>query len=227
MLGLALSAREQLHDATKHLQKAFDLERGSHQGSYMVEEIWQELAKSLYRLWQAEASIRERQQQELRDRLFVLLKEDYDNKLMKLKVGASTEHAQPNYREDRDGVIHLNDDEVVLSAIQNAYFPAMELQSTPDERRKAEVSELTEEFQTRLRTMEEVFDKAGAQDRPGDVPDYLCCQITMDIFRDPVITPSGVTYEREVLMEHLRRVGKFDPLTRATFKGFLEPQEKR
>jgi len=28
----------------------------------------------------------------------------------------------------------------------------------------------------------------------------------MDIFRDPVITPSGVTYEREVLMEHLRRV---------------------
>ena len=39
------------------------------------------------------------------------------------------------------------------------------------------------------------------------VPDYLCCLITTDIFRDPVITPSGVTYERDDLMEHLRKVG--------------------
>lgn len=28
----------------------------------------------------------------------------------------------------------------------------------------------------------------------------------MDIFRDPVITPSGVTYERATLLEHLRKV---------------------
>ena len=28
----------------------------------------------------------------------------------------------------------------------------------------------------------------------------------MDIFRDPVITPSGISYERAVLMEHFRRV---------------------
>lgn len=85
-----------------------------------------------------------------------------------MKVGASTELAQPNYREDPDGVIHLNDEEV-FSAIQNAYFPAMELQATSDERRKAEVADLTEEFQKRLRTLEEVFDKAGAPDRPGEV----------------------------------------------------------
>lgn len=49
------------------------------------------------------------------------------------------------------------------------------------------------------------------------VPDYLCCKITMDIFRDPVITPSGVTYERAVLYEHLQKVGVlrtlYEPLT--------------
>jgi STIP1 family protein 1 len=28
----------------------------------------------------------------------------------------------------------------------------------------------------------------------------------MDLFRDPVITPSGVTYERSALLEHLRKV---------------------
>ncbi|CAI7751845.1 unnamed protein product, partial [Closterium sp. NIES-53] len=36
------------------------------------------------------------------------------------------------------------------------------------------------------------------------VPDFLCCKITMDIFKDPVITPSGVTYERAVLVDHLK-----------------------
>lgn len=38
----------------------------------------------------------------------------------------------------------------------------------------------------------------------------------MEIFRDPVITPSGVTYERTAILEHLKKVGKFDPVTRAT-----------
>lgn len=38
------------------------------------------------------------------------------------------------------------------------------------------------------------------------MPDYLCCKITLDIFRDPVITPSGVTYERAVILEHIEKV---------------------
>jgi hypothetical protein len=41
------------------------------------------------------------------------------------------------------------------------------------------------------------------------VPSYLCCQITFEIFRDPVITPSGVTFERAVLLEHLHKVSLF------------------
>ena len=41
------------------------------------------------------------------------------------------------------------------------------------------------------------------------MPDYLCCKITLDIFRDPVITPSGITYERAVILDHLKQV-KFD-----------------
>ncbi|XP_039133098.1 E3 ubiquitin-protein ligase CHIP-like [Dioscorea cayenensis subsp. rotundata] len=62
--------------------------------------------------------------------------------------------------------------------------------------------------------LSEVFHKAALVDRPSQVPDYLCCKITLDIFRDPVVTPSGITYERAVLLEHLQKVGKFDPLTR-------------
>ena len=29
----------------------------------------------------------------------------------------------------------------------------------------------------------------------------------MEVFRDPVMTPSGLSYERSALMEHLRKVG--------------------
>jgi hypothetical protein len=104
-----------------------------------------------------------------RDYLFGLLKRDYENKIKESKLGGATEHAQPAYREDPNDVIDLTNDKEAMSALENAYFPAMELRSNTEERRKAEVSHLTEEFQKRVRTMEEVFDKAGAPDRPGEV----------------------------------------------------------
>lgn len=47
-----------------------------------------------------------------------------------------------------------------------------------------------------------------------EVPDYLCGKISFDILEDPVITPSGITYERKDIEEHLQRVGHFDPVTR-------------
>ncbi|KAG2615807.1 E3 ubiquitin-protein ligase CHIP-like isoform X1 [Panicum virgatum] len=74
------------------------------------------------------------------------------------------------------------------------------------------------EYSEQIKLLSEVFSKATLADTPGDVPDYLCCQITFEIFRDPVITPSGVTYERAVLLEHLDKVGNFDPVTREPLK---------
>ena len=47
-----------------------------------------------------------------------------------------------------------------------------------------------------------------------EVPDVLCCKITYTIMRDPVITSSGVTYERSAIMKHLKENGNFDPVTR-------------
>ncbi|KAL5202013.1 hypothetical protein ABZP36_012965 [Zizania latifolia] len=76
----------------------------------------------------------------------------------------------------------------------------------------------TNEYSEQLKLLSEVFSKATLDDTPTDVPDYLCCQITFEIFRDPVITPSGVTYERSILVEHLRKVGNFDPVTREPLK---------
>ncbi|XP_057732188.1 E3 ubiquitin-protein ligase CHIP [Arachis stenosperma] len=65
-----------------------------------------------------------------------------------------------------------------------------------------------------LEALQRVFSKAAEGDAPTEVPDYLCCRITLDIFHDPVITPSGITYERAVILDHLQKVGRFDPVTR-------------
>jgi len=45
-----------------------------------------------------------------------------------------------------------------------------------------------------------------------DVPEHLCCPITLTIMSDPVIAISGNTYEREAILEHLSK-HKTDPLT--------------
>ncbi|CAM8894191.1 unnamed protein product [Rhodiola kirilowii] len=70
--------------------------------------------------------------------------------------------------------------------------------------------------QEEIEALGHVFKEVAEIDLPGEIPDYLCCKITFDVFRDPVITPSGITYERKALMNHLEKVGHFDPATRLT-----------
>ncbi|XP_047313316.1 E3 ubiquitin-protein ligase CHIP [Impatiens glandulifera] len=65
-----------------------------------------------------------------------------------------------------------------------------------------------------LEALGKVFNGAAKVDMPTEVPDYLCCKITLELFRDPVISPSGVTYERDIILDHLQKVGMFDPMTR-------------
>ncbi|XP_030472744.1 E3 ubiquitin-protein ligase CHIP [Syzygium oleosum] len=75
------------------------------------------------------------------------------------------------------------------------------------------LDELAKSHLEQVNAVGRVFQKAAEADMPAEVPDYLCCKITLDLYRDPVITPSGITYERAVLLEHLNKVGKFDPTT--------------
>ena len=67
------------------------------------------------------------------------------------------------------------------------------------------------------RTLSDALGKLRAEHgflRGQQVPDYFCCKITMEIMLDPVCTPDGITYERSAITEHIKKVGKFDPVTR-------------
>ena len=51
-----------------------------------------------------------------------------------------------------------------------------------------------------------VFTEVGQEDVAGSVAGPFTCQLTMEPFREPVITPSGLSYERSALMDHLNKV---------------------
>ncbi|GFZ20080.1 carboxyl terminus of HSC70-interacting protein [Actinidia rufa] len=163
MLGLALLQRHEYAGGVKELERALDLGRGANPKSYIVEEIWQELAKAKYLEWEHESTKRLWELQTLKKACESALREK-----------------------------QLLD----LSQMEGFLDEAIDSNST------------------QLEALGQVFEKAAEADMPTELPDYLCCKITLDIFRDPVITPSGITYERAVILNHLEKVGKFDPVTR-------------
>ncbi|KAL3828939.1 hypothetical protein ACJIZ3_017741 [Penstemon smallii] len=163
MLGLALLQRKEYAEGVRELEKALDLGRGANPKGYMVEEIWQELARAQYLSWEHESTKRSWELQNLKEACEEALKET-------------------NLLNHMEG--------------------------SEDKKEKSNINQ--------LEVLNRVFNKAAEDDIPTEVPDYLCCKITLDIFRDPVITPSGVTYERAVILDHLQKVGKFDPVTRET-----------
>lgn len=163
MLGLALQERHEYAEGIKELERALDLGRGANPKSYIVEEIWQELAKAKYLEWEQESTKRSWELQTLKEACESALKEQHS-----------------------------------LTIAQMEGF----------------VDEAIDSNSSQLEALGQVFSKVAEADLPTEVPDYLCCKITLDIFRDPVITPSGVTYERAVILEHIEKVGKFDPITR-------------
>ncbi|KAJ8319117.1 hypothetical protein KUTeg_004208 [Tegillarca granosa] len=70
----------------------------------------------------------------------------------------------------------------------------------------------SEDCKEELSMVEEEVEKRIKEKR--DVPDYLCGKISFELMREPVITPSGITYDKKDIVEHLQRVGHFDPVTR-------------
>lgn len=66
-------------------------------------------------------------------------------------------------------------------------------------------------FKEQLNNM---FMQVDDRRKKREVPDFLCGKISFELLKDPVITPSGITYDRQDILTHLHRVGHFDPVTR-------------
>lgn len=82
------------------------------------------------------------------------------------------------------------------------------------EKEKQQVEEIEESYQRRTDELNRLFIENDARRRKREIPDYLCGKISFELMHDPVITPSGITYDRYDIEQHLQRVGRFDPVTR-------------
>ena len=78
----------------------------------------------------------------------------------------------------------------------------------------SDIANVEEDSDRSVAELNSLFGKVDDRRQKRDVPDYLCGKISFEILKDPVITPSGITYDRKDIEEHLNRVGHFDPVTR-------------
>ncbi|KIX02171.1 uncharacterized protein Z518_08110 [Rhinocladiella mackenziei CBS 650.93] len=80
--------------------------------------------------------------------------------------------------------------------------------------RSEEIMELERETETRRSIIRKAFqDPAVPDSAERVVPDWLIDPITFEVMHDPVITPTGVSFERVSLLKHIKANG-CDPLTR-------------
>jgi len=200
MLGLSLIATRHYREASMSLQKALENARAS--GATIKDEIWRELARANYLRWELDAAERATRLENVRSKLL-------RSHLMQSSEEENETHA---FTEVIDLVTNEND---AMDASETRR-PSLatdarttRLMNASDEPPQSFTAE-------EKRTLEEMFVRFRERDnKTRDPPDCFCCVLTFEVFRDPVVAPSGNSYERSALEEHLKKVGPFDPVTRA------------
>ncbi|KAI6191293.1 RING-type E3 ubiquitin transferase [Aphelenchoides bicaudatus] len=88
-------------------------------------------------------------------------------------------------------------------------------EQTNDESIADKIEEIKQDGSNKREEVNSMFAQLDERRQRRDIPDYLCGRISFELLKDPVITPSGITYDRANIKEHLSKVGHFDPVTRA------------
>lgn len=198
-LGQALAELGSYDDALKHLQRAHELAREMKMNfgddiAYQIRLIkrhrWNKIEEETTQL-----------EDELQSYLVSLIEKDKQEKLQNLRA-QSTE--QGSYQPTASS-----------SSLQVEADCSNHDQFDNDAAKLAVISKC-DKYVDKLETM---FNNLKLERKKRDVPDYLCGKISFEIMQDPVITPSGITYDRHDIEEHLRRVGHFDPITRQPLKA--------
>ncbi|KIW12147.1 hypothetical protein PV08_09422 [Exophiala spinifera] len=84
--------------------------------------------------------------------------------------------------------------------------------------RQEEIDELEKEAEARRANIRKAFENSASPETVERVvPDWMIDPITFEVMHDPVVTPTGVSYERTSLHRHIKAHG-CDPLTRQPLK---------
>ncbi|KAJ7340238.1 hypothetical protein OS493_002970 [Desmophyllum pertusum] len=152
----------------------------------------------------------------------LLEQENYDEALASLKRAYDLAKEQKlNFGDDIASTVRLAKKKRFSVAEERRISQEIELQHVkaagkdPDEE---ELDKIELECDRRLSEVNGLFKEVDKRRKKREVPDHLCGRISFELMKDPVITPSGITYDRKHIEEHLQRVGHFDPVTRTDLK---------
>ncbi|KAG9464485.1 hypothetical protein GDO78_019870, partial [Eleutherodactylus coqui] len=79
-----------------------------------------------------------------------------------------------------------------------------EEENMEENRSRAQLSCVATKHDKYLAEMDELFSQVDEKRKKRDIPDYLCGKISFELMREPCITPSGITYDRKDIEEHLQ-----------------------
>ncbi|EGE00646.1 U-box domain-containing protein [Trichophyton tonsurans CBS 112818] len=72
---------------------------------------------------------------------------------------------------------------------------------------------LEEEYAKKLKNVREAFASVDSELQERHMPEYLIDNITFEVMHDPVVTPSGHSFERTSILKHIQQ-SEVDPITR-------------
>uniref|UniRef100_A0A6G1SAA7 E3 ubiquitin-protein ligase CHIP n=1 Tax=Aceria tosichella TaxID=561515 RepID=A0A6G1SAA7_9ACAR len=212
-IGTALNESGLHDDALKHLQRAHDLAKENRLN--FGDDITYQIRLAKRRRWVKIDEENAKLDEELLSYLMRLIKQDREKKQMKQIAGrleathvtdldSSSPLKEPvNQHGDHDDSGH-----------QANLVPTEKQEATDSDSNNHETNPTSSKCDIFVNRLEQVFEQLRMQRKKREVPDHLCGKISFEIMRDPVITPSGITYDRENIEDHLIRVGYFDPITR-------------
>ncbi|KAH7949699.1 hypothetical protein HPB49_014130 [Dermacentor silvarum] len=202
-LGQALQEMDNYDEAVKYLQRANDLAR--EQKLNFGDDIACQLRLARKRRWQLIEEKRLQQEIELQTYLNQLILLDKQKRVQEMKMkGTRQADIRTGGGCPVDTAAAPSSQVIIKAAL--CEHSAFSCQT----KKGIEIS-LWDKYISELNN---IFAKVDDKRRKRDVPDYLCGKISFEIMREPVITPSGITYDRRDIEEHLQRVGHFDPVTR-------------
>ena len=99
------------------------------------------------------------------------------------------------------------------------HVPCQSRRGTSAKKKKEKMMEsivnVSEAHAKRVELVNQVFRHNASGESKRDVPEAFLCGISYCLMTDPVITPSGHSYDRASITRHLKEGGPFNPMTRA------------
>lgn len=206
-LGQALAETGNFDDALNHLQIAQELakEKKLNFGDDIAYQIRLTKRRRWNKIEESEAQL----ENELQEYLMRLIRQDKENKIRDTRANSPNNSSTQDAEPDND-----HSQQQTTSGTEPFHIRSLGSSSEDSDHQTCREADAVSKCDSYMNKLESMFTNLRLQRKKREVPDYLCGKISFEIMRDPVITPSGITYDREDIEEHIRRVGHFDPITR-------------